>query len=59
MPSRRPVYRLLSTDAEQTAQIRLAIAQARELLKQPLPDTFLGRKSFEPFPHEDDQVSKA
>lgn len=53
MPSRQRIYHLLETDAKLTAQIRQALAEAREILKSPLPDTFLGRKSFEPFSHED------
>jgi len=30
--------------------------EMRELLKLPLPDTFLGRKTFEPFPQEGEQA---
>ncbi len=31
-------------------QLREIIARSRELLKEPPPDTFLGRKTQEPFP---------
>jgi hypothetical protein len=55
MPSRRLIYHPLEADANQAAEIRLVLQQARELLKQPLPDTFLGRRRFVPFPNEDDQ----
>jgi hypothetical protein len=37
--------------AEQSREI---IAQSFELLKRAKPDTFLGRRTFEPFPKEDD-----
>lgn len=48
MPNQR-IYHRKSTDAE---QIREVIKESRELLKQPSPDTFLGRKTQEPFPSE-------
>lgn len=35
-------------------RISAVIAQAHRLLKEPMPDTFLGRKTQEPFPKEDD-----
>jgi len=35
---------------DQVAQLRRTLEAAREVLKQPPPDTFLGRKSAEPFP---------
>jgi len=47
-----PVYHASSTDLDQTAQTRRVVQQARELLKQSPPDTFLGRRTFEPFPLE-------
>jgi hypothetical protein len=55
MPSRQRIYRTLEIDAKQAAQIRQALDAACEALKLPPPDTFLGRKSFEPFPREDEQ----
>ncbi len=38
--------------AKQNAQMREGIAKAVEVLKTPVPDTFLGRKTHEPFPSE-------
>jgi hypothetical protein len=56
MTSRPLVYRISSTDFDQTTEMRRIVQQARELLKQPSPDTFLGRRTFEPFPWESTQV---
>jgi hypothetical protein len=39
--------------SEHLRQMHDAIARSRELLRGVLPDTFLGRKSQEPFPDED------
>jgi hypothetical protein len=36
------------------AKAQEAIESARRVLQLPAPDTFLGRKSYEPFPTEDD-----
>jgi hypothetical protein len=44
------VYRPLPVEREQAEMMRELMREARELLKQPPPDTFLGRKTFEPFP---------
>jgi hypothetical protein len=52
MKSRPPVFRASSTDFDQATELRRLVQEAREVLKQPLPDTFLGRKTFEPFPQE-------
>ncbi|MGY3234433.1 hypothetical protein ACVWZ4_005044 [Bradyrhizobium sp. USDA 4472] len=52
----KPVYfvrHFAAEIAEQNARIRELIAQACEVLKLPKPDTFLGRKTQEPFPKED------
>ncbi|SFI16332.1 hypothetical protein [Bradyrhizobium sp. Gha] len=52
----KPVYfvrHLAAEIAEQNARIRELIARASEVLKLPKPDTFLGRKTQEPFPNED------
>jgi hypothetical protein len=51
MRSRTPVYRARS-DVDQTNEMRRVVQQARELLRQSPPDTFLGRKTFEPFPKQ-------
>lgn len=36
-------------------QIREIIAQAHRLLREPMPDTFLGRKTQEPFPQKGEE----
>jgi hypothetical protein len=46
------VRSLTSEIAEQNAFIREIVAKSVEVLKAPQPDTFLGRKTQEPFPHE-------
>ncbi len=38
--------------AELVEELRKLIAWSREVLKEPMPDTFLGRKTQEPFPEE-------
>lgn len=43
----------LPSDAEQTEHARKAIRTALEVLAKSQPDTFLGRKSYEPFPKEE------
>ncbi|MCP1969692.1 hypothetical protein [Bradyrhizobium elkanii] len=40
---------------KQIAFVREIIARAAELLKLSPPDTFLGRKTYEPFPQEESQ----
>ncbi|MHC2465557.1 hypothetical protein [Bradyrhizobium embrapense] len=51
MSGRVPIYHLDEADAAITAHTRELIRQARDLLKAP-HDTFLGRKTSEPFPRE-------
>ncbi len=46
------IYRPMMSDEEHAEQIREAVKLSLEILKQPLPDTFLGRKTQEPFPRE-------
>jgi hypothetical protein len=50
-----PVFRPVQTDSDQMKQIRELTKAAREALKQPTPDTFLGRKTQEPFPREGEE----
>ncbi|MBR0844990.1 hypothetical protein JQ607_32740 [Bradyrhizobium liaoningense] len=38
--------------ARHSAHIRDLLTRSFEILQQPLPDTFLGRKTYEPFPTE-------
>jgi hypothetical protein len=40
--------------AHDTERSREVITRAREVLRKPAPDTFLGRKTQTPFPKEDD-----
>jgi hypothetical protein len=39
---------------EQNAKTRALIAQSLEALRLPVADTFLGRRTQEPFPREDE-----
>jgi len=42
------------TDKQHIERVRETIKASLEELKLPLPDTFLGRKTQEPFPNEDE-----
>ena len=42
-------------EAEHLRQVYDAIARGLEILKAPLPDTFVGRKSQDPFPKEKEE----
>jgi hypothetical protein len=53
MPNQR-IFHVTRTDADHAEQMREVVRESRELLKQPAPDTFAGRKTQEPFPKEDD-----
>ncbi|MCP3369065.1 hypothetical protein [Bradyrhizobium cajani] len=45
------------SDAEQMRTIREGLARSMELLRRaPVADTFLGRKTQEPFPREDEAI---
>ena len=46
----RRVHNLAIEIAEQNARLRELAAEALKVLSQPVPDTFLGRKTQEPFP---------
>jgi hypothetical protein len=46
------VHEAASEIAMQNALLRELAARAAEVLKLPRPDTFLGRKTYEPFPRE-------
>jgi len=52
----REVYRpdLLGDFAEVTKKLNEALARSSRLLAQSAPDTFLGRRTFQPFPKESD-----
>lgn len=46
------VYYSLQSDAKHTQQMREDIREAKKVLTLPQPDTFLGRKTHEPFPRQ-------
>ena len=46
------IHHLTYEISEQNAVVRDIIARCLEVLKIPTPDTFLGRKTQEPFPEE-------
>ncbi|MBR0844520.1 hypothetical protein JQ607_30330 [Bradyrhizobium liaoningense] len=46
------VHEVARAVTEVSARIRDTLALCREVLSLPLPDTFLGRKTREPFPEE-------
>ena len=48
-----PAFRPTQTDADQMKQVRSLTNEPREALNRLLSDTFLGRKTQEPFPVED------
>jgi hypothetical protein len=48
------ISRIQDMDAKQVDQMREVIAQSRKLLSNnPVPDTFVGRRTQEPFPNEE------
>ena len=47
------VHNHASEIAEQIAFMRETVRRAVEMLRLPIPDTFLGRKTHEPFPADD------
>jgi hypothetical protein len=54
-PHIRIVHDVPSGIVEQNAIIKQVVTKSVEMLEAPLPDTFLGRKTQEPFPREDKQ----
>lgn len=48
---------LISEIAKQNAATREVMAKSLEVLRLPAPDTFLGRKTQEPFPKEADVLT--
>jgi hypothetical protein len=54
----RGICRLSRSDIDEIDRLRELVRQARQLLKRfPKPDTFLGRKTQEPFPKEETSQS--
>jgi hypothetical protein len=53
MRCRRGICRLSEDDIREIDRLREFVAEAIEILKRyPRPDTFIGRKTQEPFPQE-------
>ncbi|MCP3401542.1 hypothetical protein [Bradyrhizobium sp. CCGB20] len=52
MPIDRHIHHPLQIDAAHVQMARDAIGEALKVLRQPAPDTFLGRETFKPFPKE-------
>ncbi|WP_157644389.1 hypothetical protein [Bradyrhizobium sp. WSM2793] len=50
MPIDRHVHHPLPIDAAHVKMARDAISEALEVLRQPPPDSFLGRETYKPFP---------
>ena len=56
MRSRRGFYRLSQREISEVERQRKFAREASELLKRiPMPDTFFGRKTQEPFPKEENR----
>lgn len=61
MPGTRPNNRpsITEQDRKQIAETRKTLAHSLKLLRgHPVPDTFFGRKTQEPFPQEPTEVSE-
>ena len=52
MQSRRRICDLSQHEISEMERQRKLAQEASELLKRPMPDTFFGRKTQEPFPKE-------
>ena len=53
------VFRPTPIDHEQAEKMREVVEKSRELLSQPPPDTFIGRRTREPFPSEDEELGRS
>lgn len=53
MPDRQWVFRPSSDEPGHVDLLRQFVEEARKVLDVALPDTFLGRKTYEPFPKEE------
>lgn len=49
------MFRPTQSDSDQMKQVRELTKESREALKKPCADTFLGRKTQEPFPQEEEE----
>ena len=52
MTDRLRIYRPSKAEVDHSTWLRQTVDLAREILRAPKPDTFLGRKTQEPFPKE-------
>jgi hypothetical protein len=53
MPSQRGIFRLSQRDITDIERLRELVRTTADILKRfPAPDTFIGRKTQEPFPME-------
>jgi hypothetical protein len=53
MPLRRGICHLSRREIDELQRLREFVREASEVLKRfPMPDTFLGRKTQEPFPKQ-------
>ncbi|WGD49189.1 hypothetical protein QA641_26535 [Bradyrhizobium sp. CB1650] len=50
----KQIHHPVPSDADHAEQMRKTIQDSWEVLALPRPDTFLGRKTYEPFPSERD-----
>jgi hypothetical protein len=55
--NRRNIHHPLKSDAAHVEMAREAIGEALKVLRQPKPDTFLGRATYKPFPWADTEDS--
>ena len=56
-----PLFRFYrpTTNAEHLQVVRVSLARSFEVLRDyPAPDTFVGRRTYEPFPKENDEESR-
>jgi len=54
-----PIHRLdRISDGIEIAEIRETLKEATGLLQKSAPDTFLGRKTHDPFPEDHEKVDK-
>lgn len=57
MPIHRHIHHPLQIDAAHVQMAREAISEVLEVLRQPMPDTFLGRETYKPFPKQITEIN--
>ena len=55
MADSRLIYYAASSDAEHARRMREVVRESRKLLEQSCPDTFLGQRTQQFLPDEDEQ----